>query len=140
MPTLIEDIAPAADETIRLAEENHRLAEENRRLRQTERRREVAYFLAELRDSGQLTPAIERAGVEDALIAAEEQPLSVTLPDGRTVPLSAVLKELLRALPVAYPQGELAPAAATAPALTPEELAVAQALGLSAEEYTGSSQ
>lgn len=133
MPTLIEDGPPITDETIRLAEEN-------RRLRQTERRREVAYFLAELCDTGQLTPAIERAGVEDALVAAEEQPLSVTLPDGRTVPLSAVLKELLRALPVAYPQGELAPAAPAATTLSPEELAVAQALGLSAEEYAGSSQ
>lgn len=136
---------PTADEqkTIRLAEENQRLqadairlAEENRALKATQRQREVRYFLAELRASGQLTPALERAGVEQALLAAGEQPLSVTLPGGGAVQLAELLRELLKALPVSFAYGETAPATApTAPALSADDQAVMAALGLSAEEY-----
>jgi hypothetical protein len=137
--------APQA-ETIRLAEENERLqadairlAEENRALKAGQRLREVRYFLSELRATGQLTPALERAGVEQALIAAGEQPLSVTLPDGGVVPLPDLLRELLKALPVSFSYGEATPAATPAsPALSPDDQAVMAALGLSAEEYKAS--
>ena len=119
----------------RLAEENTRLAEENRRLRESERRREVAYFLAELREEGRLTPALERAGVEEALVQAEESSLPVNFPDGRQVPLATVLRELLKALPVSLIRGELAGTASPAPELSTLEREVAQALGLSEREY-----
>jgi phage I-like protein len=125
-----------AEENQRLAQDALRLGEENRALRAIQRQREVRYFLAELRGTGQLTPALERAGVEQALLAADEQPLSVTLPDGSAVPLSALLRELLKALPVSFTYGEAAPSAApAAPALSADDQAVMAALGLSAEEY-----
>jgi hypothetical protein len=137
--------ALAPDETIRLAEENQRLAEdalrlasENQALKAQQRGRDVRFFMAELRHSGQLTPALERSGVEQALLLAEQQPLLVALPDGRSALLSAVLRELLRALPVSFAFGEQAPAAATPARLSPEDEAVMAALGLSAEEYRGS--
>lgn len=134
---------PSSNETIRLAEENQRLqadairlAEENRALKASQRQREVRYFLAELRASGQLTPALERAGVEQALLAAGEQPLSVTLPGGGAVQLAELLRELLKALPISFAYGETAPATApAAPALSADDQAVMAALGLSAEEY-----
>lgn len=130
-------------DTIRLAEENTRLradtlrlAEENCALKATERQREVRYFLAELRAAGQLTPALERAGVEQALIAAGEQPLSVNLPAGGTVALADLLRQLLKAMPVSVSFGETAPATApAAPVLSADDQAVMAALGLSAEEY-----
>lgn len=133
-------------ETIRLAEENQRLtedtlrlAQENRELKALKRQREVRFFMAELRGSGQLTPALERSGVEQVLLLAEEQPQSVTLPDGRQALWSTVLRELLRALPVSFALGELAPAAPAAPPrLSPDDEAVMAALGLSAAEYHNS--
>jgi hypothetical protein len=136
---------PSSNETIRLAEENQRLqadairlAEENRALKDAQRKREVRYFLAELRRAGQLTPALERAGVEQALIAAAEQPLAVTLPDGGVVQFAELLRDLLKALPVSFALGEAAPATTpTAPALSADDQAVMAALGLSAEEYAG---
>jgi hypothetical protein len=136
----------AESQTIRLAEENQRLqadairlAEENRLLKFAQRQREVRFFLAELRSAGQLTPALERAGVEQALLAAGELPLSVTLPGRSAVPLAELLRELLKALPVSFTFGETAPTtSATAPAFTADDQAVMAALGLSAEEYKGS--
>ena len=129
-----------AGDTVRLAEENARLAQENRRLRHGEMRREVAFFLSELRDTGRLTPAMERAGVEEALMAADEEQLLVSFPDGRTAPLSAVLREVLRALPLSFARGELAQAQDVGPMLTPEERRIASLLGLSEEEYASIKQ
>ncbi len=127
---------PVPTDAHRLAEENHRLAEENRRLRRTELRREVTAFLGELRDGGQLTPAMEQAGLEEALLCAREQGVGVEFPDGRNVPLSGVLSEVLRALPVSYhaqPMLDTEPGATGE--LTGDERAVATALGLTDEEY-----
>jgi len=139
MPQALKDSPPveAADDTIRLAEENLRLAEENRGLRAERRHREIALFLGELRDSGQLTPAMEAAGVEEALSAAEEQAAQVVFPDGRKLPLSAVLKEILRALPASFCTARLKDAGAdgAAPSLTAEEKQIAAQLGLTEEEY-----
>lgn len=138
--------APASQETIRLAEEHQRLvedavrlAEENRELKALKRQRDVRFFMAELRGSGRLTPALERAGVEHVLLLAEEQPLALALPDGRQVSLSTVLRELLRALPVSFSLGEAVAAATPArPHFSPDDEAVMAALGLSAEEYVKS--
>ena len=126
--------SPAA-ETSQLAEENQRLSEENRQLRQEKLRREVVHYLGELRRTGRLTPAMEYAGLEEALVAASEQEIQVTFPDGCQVPLSTVLRAILEALPVALARGEYAPQGAAAPELSADELRIAAQLGLSAEEF-----
>jgi len=126
---------PGGPDQLHLAEENHRLAEENRRLRRTELRREVTAFLGELRDGGQLTPAMEQAGLEEALLSARENPQNVEFPDGGSAPLAAILGEVLRSLPVSFTAAAGA-AAETAPAgLSGDERSVASALGLTDEEY-----
>lgn len=122
-------------EVTQLAEENQRLNEENRRLRQEKLRREVVLFLAELRRSGRLTPAMEYAGLEEALLAADEQQTGVTFPDGHQVPLASVLRAIFEALPVSLARGEYAPGSAAAPELSADELRIAAQLGLSAEEF-----
>jgi len=130
-----EQEAPEA-ETARLAEENHRLAEEIRRLKSDERRRGVACFLSELRGGGRLTPAMERAGLEEALLACEEQPALVELPDGKQMQLGELLRDVLRSLP-AYPglDDELAAGGADLPALSDQEREIAGQLGLSEQEF-----
>lgn len=132
--TLIPDQPPAND-AHRLAEENHRLAEENRRLRRSERRREISVFLAELRDNGQLTPAMEQAGLEEALLSASEQPVSVVFPDGRQAPLRAVLGEVFRALPVSFGAQQLTERDVAAVELSADERSIAASLGLTEQEY-----
>jgi len=142
--TEIIEAAPGTDsaadtETIRLAEENARLSAENRRLRQAERRREVNRFLCALRENGQLTPAMELAGVEEALFAAEEQNLGVLFPDGRSQSLSQILRAVLTALPnccctESYSAKFASPLAA-APQLSADEQRIAAQLGLSEEEF-----
>lgn len=132
--------APADGETIRLAQENQRLCAENRRLRQNERRREVNLFLSELRESGQLTPAMEQAGIEEALLAAEEHGPGVVFADGRNAPMAAVLRMLLKSLPVLgsqedYSASFAAPLAQPTPLLSAEEERIAAQLGLSAAEF-----
>jgi len=121
--------------TARLAEENQRLAGENRRLKREELRRSVACFLAELRDVGKLTPAMEQCGLEEALLASEEQPVVVVLGEGRQLPLGDVLREVLKALPVSYGSSELASSEEALPALSAEEREIAAKLGLSDQEY-----
>lgn len=130
-----EQSAPGSEAT-QLAEENHRLAEEIRRLKSDERRRGVACFLSELRGGGRLTPAMERAGLEDALLACEEQPLAVELADGKQVQLGELLRDVLRSLP-AYPglDDELAGGDADLPALSDQEREIAAQLGLSEQEF-----
>lgn len=119
-----------------LAAENARLADENRRLRAEAKRREIAALLAELRASGQLTPAMEYAGIEEALVSAEEQGLMVQLPDGKRLSFSAVLRDVLSALPCSYVSGCVCGESATAGSqLSADELAIASSLGLSAQEY-----
>ena len=138
MPHETIDTTPdrtGAPEALRLAEEHHRLAEENRRLKRSERRREIGVFLAELREGGQLTPAMEQAGLEEALLSIREQPVSVTFPDGRQAPLSAVLGEVLRALPAGYCAGESAMGTEAEPVLSADERGIAGALGLSDREF-----
>jgi hypothetical protein len=126
---------PAAEEAVKLAEENHRLAEENRQLRLAQREREVVYFLAELRDQGQLTPAMEDAGLKAALVAAQEHPLDVKLDDGTNAPLGSVLQDVLRALPASFSPGETLEANSSEEGLTPQETEIAGQLGLTAEEF-----
>ena len=120
---------------VRLAEENQRLATENRRLKREELRRGVACFLSELRDVGKLTPAMEQSGIEDALVASDEQQIMVTLGGGQLLPLGDVLREVLKALPVSYGTCELAPPDEQLPGLSPEEREIASQLGLSEQEY-----
>ena len=126
----------AAEDAVRLAEENRRLAEENRRLRRTEREREVALFLGGLRAQGKLTPAMERAGIAEALLLAEERQLAVALPDGQETPLGEVLRAVLAALPVSFDAAELAAPERAEPTLSFEEREIARQLGLSEEEYS----
>jgi hypothetical protein len=125
----------AGGDPLRLAEENQRLATENRRLKREELRRGVACFLAELRDVGKLTPAMEQSGIEEALLASDEQQVMVALGEGRQLPLGDVLREVLRALPVSYGTSELAPPEDALPGLSPEEREIAAKLGLSEQEY-----
>jgi hypothetical protein len=129
-------LAPAPDQT--LIDENARLREENRKLRADSKRREIATLLAELRDGGQLTPAMEYAGIEQALVVAEEQGLTVQLPGGQTLPFASVLKDVLRAIPCSYIAGcccddedELE----LRDQLSADERRIAQSLGLSWQEY-----
>lgn len=129
------DAVPADGDAVRLAEENQRLAEENRRLKRAEHRRSVACFLAELRDLGKLTPAMEQAGLGEALVTSEEQQIVVALGEGRQLPLSEVLREVLKALPISYGTSELAPPGELLPELSPEEREIAAQLGLSEQEY-----
>jgi len=129
-----EPAPPVEQETVQLAEENLRLAEENRLLRHSEHRREIAGFLSGLREQGQLTPAMELAGVEEALLLAEDQHLLVHFPDERQVPLSQVLREVLKALPVSIQLGEAARGQQPI-ALTADEQEIAATLGLSEDEY-----
>jgi hypothetical protein len=130
---------PPAGETIRLAEENQRLSAENRRLRQAERRREVNCFMCALRDNGQLTPAMELAGLEEALFAAEEHNLGVLFPDGRSQPLGQILRAVLSALPScccteSY-SAKFASPVNSAPPLSADEQRIAAQLGLSEQEF-----
>jgi hypothetical protein len=125
----------AGGDPVRLAEENQRLATENRRLKREELRRSVACFLAELRDVGKLTPAMEQSGIEQALLASEEQQIMVALGEGRQLPLCDVLREVLKALPVSYGTRELTPPDEQLPVLSAEERDVAAKLGLSEQEY-----
>lgn len=136
--------APAAlaePDVARLAEENLRLAEENRRLRRAELKRDVDCFLEGLRRRGQLTPAMELAGVEEALLLSEEQPLTVDLADGRQQSLGSLLREVLSALPVCCPATAAVCSAAagceasTAVSLSEDERDIARQLGLSEEEF-----
>jgi hypothetical protein len=121
-----------------LAEENARLREENRRLRAEGKRREIATLLSELREGGQLTPAMEYAGLEAALVSAEEQGLAVQLPGGQTLPFASVLRDVLRAIPCSYVagcccQGE--EQIELGAQLSADEKRIAQSLGLSMEEF-----
>ena len=126
----------ATGDSIQLAEENRRLFEENRRLKHEEQRREVTCFLSELRNTGQLTPAMEQAGVEAALVAAGEQDIPVSFPDGKQMPLGSVLRQVLAALPISWQPGSTADVELEEVELTPEEQHIAAQLGLSAEEFT----
>jgi hypothetical protein len=127
------------EETIRLAEENRRLNAENRRLRNAERRRELTLYLGSLRERGQLTPAMELAGVEEALLAAEELPGSVVFADGQSLPLGHVLRNVLSAIPSSslgedY-SAKFAAEAPRAARLSADEQRIAVQLGLSEEEF-----
>jgi hypothetical protein len=95
---------PGPSDAARLAEENQRLLAENQQLKTEQQARQAAAFLTELRAGGQLTPAMEQAGLAQALTVAANQPAQVSLPGGRTLPLSDVLREVLRTLPALCPQ------------------------------------
>ena len=127
---------PAAKLT-RLAEDNRRLADENRRLKLAERRREAAVFVASLREAGRLTPAMEQAGLEEALAASQDHPSELELADGRQAPLSEVLKEIFSALPACCPLDEALDDDGSEPEfeLSATEKSVAEQLGLSEREY-----
>ncbi|MCC7477051.1 hypothetical protein IT575_01215 [bacterium] len=130
--------APAPAPPDPLAEENARLREELQRLKSEQKRREVAALLSELRASGQLTPAMEYAGIEEALVSAEEQGVMVSLPSGQRLSFAAVLKDVLAAIPCSYVSGCVcgdAPATGGTPQLSADELSVAQSLGLTPQEY-----
>lgn len=128
-----------------LAEENARLIAENRELKAEQQARQAAAFLCELRAGGQLTPAMEQAGLAQALSAAEAQPVEVSLPGGRTLPLGDVLREILRTLPALCPQAGSALSALGEPGapgsteagagLSATEREVAAKLGLTDQEY-----
>jgi hypothetical protein len=148
--TEIQAQAGASDAS-RLAEENQRLTAENQRLKTEQQARQAAAFLAELRTGGQLTPAMEQAGLAQALTVAAAQPTQVSLPDGRNVPLCDVLREVLRTLPTLCPQAGSALAGSGAGgygyatpgaplreprySLSPTEREVAAKLGLTDQEY-----
>ncbi len=130
--------APPPPEINPLAEENARLRDELIRLKGEQKRREIAALLAELRASGQLTPAMEYAGIEEALVSAEEQGVMVSLPSGQRLSFAAVLKDVLSAIPCSYVSGCVCgdePAGAKAVQLSADELSVAQSLGLTPQEY-----
>jgi phage I-like protein len=84
---------------------------------------------------------MELAGVEEALLLSEEQPVTVELADGRQLSLGSLLREVLSALPVCCPATAAAYAAAggheigTAVSLSEDEREIARQLGLSEEEY-----
>jgi hypothetical protein len=124
-------------EVVRLAEENLRLSSENQRLHREQRQRATVHFLAELRQSGRLTPAMEYAGLEEALLTAEDTGLCVSFPDGRQVPLGEVLRAVLEALPVSLGRQPLAAAEEPGTGLSAEEKRIAAELGLSEDEYAG---
>ena len=139
---------PGPSNATRLAEENQRLLAENQQLKAEQQARQAAAFLAELRAGGQITPAMEQAGLAQALTAAANQPVQVSLPGGKTLPLGDVLREVLRTLPALCPQAGSALTdaalpgshAASTPAgpgysLSPTEREVAAKLGLSEQEY-----
>ncbi len=135
-------VTAGASQAELLVEENARLLAENRELKAEQQARQAAAFLTELRSGGQLTPAMEQAGLAQALTAAQAQPIEVSLPGGRTLPLGDVLREILRTLPALCPQAGsvLAGAGAPVPAeprysLSPTEREVAQRLGLTEQEY-----
>ena len=136
--TEIQAQAGASDAT-RLAEENQRLLAENQQLKTEQQARQAAAFLAELRAGGQLTPAMEQAGLAQALTAAQSQPVQVSLPGGRTLPLGDVLREVLRTLPSLCPQAgatqSSTPLQEPRYSLSPTEREVAAKLGLSEQEY-----
>lgn len=141
-PAGAETAAPAEPDAVRLAEENRRLAKENRRLRRGELQRDVDCFLEGLRRRGQLTPAMELAGVEEALLLSEEQPATVELADGRQLSLGSLLREVLSALPVCCPATAAAYSAVAgngasgAPvSLSEDERDIARQLGLSEDEF-----
>lgn len=155
MPTNIEETtaAPAAaveegaastalaePDVARLAEENLRLATENRGLKRAALKRDIDCFLEGLRRRGQLTPAMELAGVEEALLLSEEQALVVDLADGRQLSLGSLLREVLSALPVCCPATAAANAGLpgngrSAVSLSEDEQDIARQLGLSEEEF-----
>ncbi|MBN2080908.1 hypothetical protein JW859_01750 [bacterium] len=134
------DPAPAHDDPAarltRLAEDNRRLADENRRLKLAERRREAALFVASLREAGRLTPAMEQAGLEEALAASQDHPSELEFPDGRKAPLNEVLREIFSALPACCPlDAALDDEGEPDFELSVTEKSVAQQLGLSEREY-----
>ncbi len=125
------------DEALQLAEENTRLAEENRQLKLAEQRHSVELFLSELRKNGQLTPAIELAGIESALVCADNTQGVVEIGDGSSAPLGAVLRDICSALPVSVHLGEVARGAESPPAtLSDDEKRIAGQLGISEEEFS----
>jgi hypothetical protein len=125
------------DTTARLMAENDRLAREVAELKRAEQERDVAWFLSELKDGGRLTPAMEAAGLREALLAANAEPVRVQLTDGRELDLSELLREVLKSLPALCPAtAETAPAAGTPAPATPAEQDIARALGLSPEELS----
>lgn len=135
MPNTATQPAAAEEDSIRLAEENRRLSDENRSLKAERLQRETLVFLSELRSGGQLTPAMEQAGLEEALLAAADSGMQLRFPDGRVASLAEVLRQVLRALPVSFCCSRLADSAAEPPRLSADEQRIAEQLGLSAEEF-----
>jgi hypothetical protein len=79
---------------------------------------------------------MEQAGVEAALVAAGEQEIPVAFPDGRQMPLTSVLREVLAALPISWQPDSTSDDESQEVELSPEEQHIAAQLGLSAEEFT----
>jgi phage I-like protein len=125
----------------RLAAENKRLSAENAALKQQQCQRKAAELLDQLRETGQVTPAMEQAGLPEALAAAQEHGVQVQLPGGTSVPLAKVLADVLSAIPAvcaSLTQAAAAGASTNAPepaALTDDEKIIAVKLGLTEEEY-----
>jgi hypothetical protein len=135
--TMPADTDKHDDTTARLMAENDRLAREVAELKRAEQERDVAWFLSELKDGGRLTPAMEAAGLREALLAANAEPVRVQLTDGRELDLSELLREVLKSLPALCPAtAEMTPAAGTPAPATPAEQDIARALGLSPEELS----
>ena len=126
-----------AAETLLLSAENLRLSQENRQLREERVRSEVSQFMAALRSRGQLTPALERTGIEEALVATEVSGQQIELPSGETALFSTLLRELLSGLPVHVLPGlhAAAPAQGGSAVLSSAEEEIARQLGLSRDEY-----
>jgi phage I-like protein len=127
-----------AAKAVALAEENRRLQTENRQLKLAEQRREVAAFTAELRAMGKLTPALEQAGLEQVLLAVDQQPLVIQLAEGQSEPLGAALRRVFSALPCSVSFGELdtIPGEPADCGLSADERQIAAQLGLTEQEYS----
>ena len=128
---------PGEGSTVQLAEENRRLVEEVRELKLTERKRGIGIYLAELKDSGKLTPAMESWGIEGILLAAEDSGARVEKHGGGSISLAEAIRGVLDSIPKSTSLIEIGESQGTPTAhLSPEEQRIAMQLGLSAEEFS----
>lgn len=103
-----------ADKANDLEASNEKLSTELAGLHEEDVKREVSTLFSALRKIGQLTPALEHTGLEDAMIKLKQLSVdgngagSITL-GGKEVSLYEAFSSFLEALPQIVPMGEVAP-------------------------------
>jgi outer membrane murein-binding lipoprotein Lpp len=103
-----------ADKAQELETSNEKLSTELAGLHEEDVKREVSTLFSALRKIGQLTPALEHTGLEDAMIRLKQLSAdgngacSITL-GGKDVSLYDAFSSFLEALPQIVPMGEVAP-------------------------------